>query len=110
MAFELQPPIRRVRPPADPRVRDFLTWFVAEYAARMHGAGYLVQWGKHGALVKPMLAVVPVERLQQLAQVLLTSDDPWIAGTDRGIEVLQVKFNWLSSRLAAWEAKQQVSA
>ena len=41
------------------------------------------------------------------AQVLLTTDEPWTETTDRGIEILAGKINWLEERLCAWEAKRK---
>ena len=92
--------------PPDPHVKEFLGWFQAEYPRHRHGASYLVRWAKDAPLVKSMLKTVPLERLQRLAQVLLTdkTDDPFIVATDRGIGILSARFNWLNDRLATWEA------
>jgi hypothetical protein len=94
--------------PADGRVREFLDWFPAEYKTRRHGADYLVKWQRDGPLVKQMLGATDLPRLKKLAQILLSdkTDEPFIADTDRGVQILSVKFNWLSERLAAWEARQ----
>lgn len=98
--------------PADPRVREFLTWFGEEYKLRRHGAEYLIKWGKHSALVKPMLKLVDLERLRDFARILLSdkTEDDFIVGSDRGIEVLSAKFNWLSARLAQFEARVKAGA
>lgn len=98
--------------PPDPSVRAFLTWFIEEYKTRRHGAEYLVKWGKHTTLVKPMLKAVSLERLQNFARILLSdkTDDEFIVKSDRGIEVLSVKFNWISERLAQFEARSKVGA
>ena len=95
--------------PADPRVREFLQWFQEEYRTRRHGADYLVKWDKHGSLVRQMLGATDLDRLKKYAQILLSdkTDDEFIVSTDRGIEMLSVRFSWLSDRLAAWEAKQK---
>lgn len=98
-----------VRPkPPDPRVKQFLDWFQVEYRTRRNGAEYLVKWAKHGALVKPMLAATSLENLKIYAQILLSdkTDEPWIAETDRGIEVLSARFSWLADRYAQWKNKQ----
>ena len=88
-------------------VRPFLTWFQAEYKARRQGAEYLVKWAKHGTLVKQMLGATDLEHLKIYAQILLSekTDDDFISGTDRGIEVLSARFSWLSDRYAAWKAR-----
>jgi hypothetical protein len=88
-------------------VREFLTWFQAEYKARRHGATYFVKWEQHGKLVKDLLRVFPQERLRKHAYLLLTTDEDWTTGTDRGIGILSTKINWLEERLCAWEAKRK---
>ncbi len=98
--------------PADPRAREFLNWFQDEYKLRRHGADYLVKWEKDTTLVKAMLGATELPRLKLLAQILLSdkTDEEWIVNTDRGIGILSNRFNWLSDRLAEWEAKRAVKA
>ena len=86
--------------------RDFLGWFVDEYRSRRSGAKYLIT-DKHGGIVKRLLQHHPPERLRQLALVLFGSNDDWIESTDRGIEVLAAKINWLEERLSEWEKKKK---
>ena len=107
----LSPGVSTKAPP-DPRIRQFLVWFTAEYKTRRHGADYLVVWGRDGKIVKDLLAVTSYERLQQCAQILLSDklEDPWVLETDRGIGILAMKFNWLSERLARWEASRERQA
>ena len=97
-----------IMPPEDPAVRRFLEWFQGAYQARRMSP-YLVKWAKHSKLTKGMLAATTEERLQMLAKIMLSSqcEDAFIVESDRGIEVLSAKFNWLSERLVAWEAKQK---
>lgn len=99
-------PQARADKPPDPRVKEFLTWFGSEYATRRHGAAYLVRWEKDGSLVKAMLGATDLDRLKNLARIMLadTCSDPFVQESDRGIGILSAKFNWLSDRLAAWEA------
>lgn len=47
------------------------------------------------------------ERLEKLAVLVLTTDDDWIARTDRGFSVFAAKATWADDRLAAWEAQNQ---
>jgi hypothetical protein len=96
--------------PPDPRVKAFLTWFQAEYKTRRNGAEYFVRWPKDAPVVKRLLTTYPPERLQRHAKILLTTDDGWIDGTDRGVGILAAKINWLEERLATWEAKQAAKA
>jgi hypothetical protein len=44
-------------------------------------------------------------RLEKLAVLILTTDDDWIAGTDRGFGVFAAKASWADKTLAAWEAE-----
>lgn len=90
--------------PADPRVKSFLEWFPQEFTRRRFGAPYLVTWERDAPLVKQMLQVVDEPQLQRLAQVLLKTNEPFIEETDRGIGILKIKFNWLSDKLAKWDA------
>ena len=91
-----------------PPVIEFLNWFQEEYKKRRNGATYCVVWAKHGAIVKRLLQTYPPERLRRHAVILLTATvDEWIEDTDRGIEVLAGKINWLEDRLTAWEKKHQ---
>jgi uncharacterized protein YdaU (DUF1376 family) len=87
--------------------REFLIWFQSEYKARRNGAVYFVKWEAHGAIVKRLLTGHPIERLKKHAIILLRSNEQWIESTDRGIEVLSAKINWLEERLCEWEAKQR---
>ena len=99
-----KPPTAPAKDPPDQRVREFLTWFQAEYAKRRNGAVYKVNWPKEGKIAKCLLAVYPPERLQRHALILLTTKEPWVDSTDRGIGILSTKINWLEERLASWEA------
>lgn len=84
----------------------FLDWFQGEYAKRRHGAKYFVKWEAHSAIVKRLLKGHAPDRLRKHAILLLTTDEEWSSSTDRGIEVLAGKINWLEERLAAWETKR----
>ena len=88
-------------------VKEFLGWFQAEYKKRRNGATYFVKWDAHGAIVKRLLTTFPPERLKRHAIGLLVTKEEWIEGTDRGIEVLSGKINWLEERLCASEAREK---
>lgn len=85
--------------------REFLDWWQTEYQKRREGAKYVVKWEVHGKLVKDLLRVHPLERLKKHAVILLTTDEDWTTGTDRGIGILSTKINWLEDRLTAWERR-----
>jgi len=93
------------KPPAP--TREFLSWFQGEYKKRRSGATYFVKWPAHSAIVKKLLTTFPEDRLKKHAVLLLTTNEEWTEGTDRGIEVLSGKINWLEERLSAWESKQK---
>lgn len=49
-------------------------------------------------------------RLEKLAVLVLTTDDDWIARTDRGFAVFAARASWADDRLRAWETEHGVSA
>lgn len=88
-------------------VKEFLTWFQAEYKTRRNGATYFVKWEVHGKLVKDLLLVYGADRLKKHAVILLKTNEDWTTGTDRGIGILSTKINWLEERLCAWETERK---
>lgn len=44
-------------------------------------------------------------RLEKLAVLVLTTDDDWISGTDRGFAIFAARATWADGLLAEWEAK-----
>lgn len=106
----VQVPREQVPVPGAPKAapapaREFLTWFQSEYQTRRHGARYFVSWEKHMPIVNRLLKLHDPPRLRKHAQMLLTTDDDWTTDTDRGIEVLASRINWLEDKLRTWEAK-----
>mgnify|MGYP003393011053 CR=1 FL=1 len=102
--------VRGTTPPAEKvpsGIREFLGWFQGEYKARRNGATYFVRWDAHSAIVKRLLTTFPADRLKKHAQILLKTDEDWTAGTDRGIEILSARINWLEERLCQWEAQRK---
>jgi uncharacterized protein YdaU (DUF1376 family) len=85
--------------------KEFLTWFQTEYKTRRHGAVYFVSWDKHMPIIGRLLKLHAPDRLRKHAQILLTTDEDWTETTDRGIEILAAKINWLEERLCLWEVK-----
>jgi len=49
-------------------------------------------------------------RLERLATLVLTTDDPWIAGTDRAFKIFAMKATWADDKLREWEVAHGVSA
>lgn len=89
-------------PKAD--IGAFLKRFCELYAKYRHGAKYFVKREQHVTLVRRLLRIYDLRRLEKLSVVLLTTDDAWVKETDRGIGILAVKASWLDSLLAEYEA------
>lgn len=49
------------------------------------------------------------ERLEKLAKIVLTTDETWIAGTDRSFRIFALKASWADDRLKQWEIANSVS-
>lgn len=67
----------RARPPADPRVQPFLSWFAEEYEKRF-GVPYAPNYGKDGKRIKELPPAFDLPRLKDAAIRFLDSEDPWI--------------------------------
>ena len=48
-------------------------------------------------------------RLEKLARLVLSTDDPFIAGTDRGWKIFVMKSSWADDRLRQWEQQNGVA-
>jgi phage replication O-like protein O len=85
---------RPSRQPGDPRVKEFIGWFAAEYEKRFkrpyHFAG-----GQAGNLVKRMLGKLDLPTLKRCAVALLESEDDFLCQTDKGIGILWNQINKL---------------
>jgi hypothetical protein len=86
-------------------VGAFLKRFCELYSHYRHGAKYLVSRQKDVPNARRLLLTYERPRLENLTKVLLTTDDEWVAATDRGIGILTVKAAWLDGLLAEYEAK-----
>lgn len=56
-----------------------------------------------------LIAVWDDARLEKLAILVLTTDDPWISRTDRGFKIFAMKASWADDRLRAWETEHGVA-
>jgi hypothetical protein len=90
-------------------VRRFLKEFESLYRHHRKSAAYFINWSAHSSIVKRLLAGHSFDRLVLHTKVLLTTDDEWISSTDRGVEILAKKINWLEDRVADWEARRGVA-
>lgn len=48
-------------------------------------------------------------RLEKLAVLVLTTDDPWISRTDRSFKIFALKASWADDKLRAWETEHGVA-
>lgn len=58
------------------------------------------------------LTLVPLwddGRLEKLAILVLTTDDPWISNTDRSFKIFAMKASWADDKLRAWETEHGVA-
>lgn len=91
------------------RAALFLETYAALYAKHRHGARFLrrrrLDWDDAVELCRTW----DDERLTKLADIFLTTDDEWIAKTDRGFAVFCARASWCDDRLSAWEATKAVA-
>lgn len=88
-------------------IAAFIAAFCARYKA-LRKASYFVRRPKDLTLVRLLLETYPHEELVLMAEDLLTTEDEWVAGTDRGIGILTVKASWLANRRAQREVARPV--
>ena len=86
----------------------FLERYQALYAEHRKGARLHIKPSLDWTRVCDLLQTWDVDRLEKLAVILLTTDDEWIAKTDRGIGVFVARASWCDDRLKAWEADHEV--
>lgn len=48
-------------------------------------------------------------RLEKLATIILTTDDTYIASTDRGFKIFAMKASWADDRLRQWETEHEIT-
>lgn len=102
-----------IKPTDDARGQEaavFLERYVELYAKHRNGARYHVKPSLDWSRVCNLLNTYPLNRLEKLAAVLLTTDEDWVQKTDRGIGVLVARASWCDDRLSAWEAANGVKA
>jgi hypothetical protein len=90
------------------RAGDFLEKYAELYTKHRHGARMTIV--RSPAEVQEALTLCATWdefRLVKLVEIFLTTDDEWIAGTDRSFKIFAKKAGWCDDRLAQWEAKQK---
>jgi hypothetical protein len=95
-----QEPFRKSeQEPSGKNTHAFIKRFCELYSQHRNGASYLVRKARDVPNVRALLHTYPLERLEAMAELLMTIDDEWIAGTDRGIGILTTKATWLDDRI-----------
>jgi hypothetical protein len=88
-------------------IHAFLRAFCDLYSKHRFGAKYLVRRQIDVPIVRRLLAVYDLQRLEKLAVILFTTDNEWISGTDRGIGILSTKAAWLDGLLSEHDARRR---
>jgi len=74
------------------------------YATHRHGAHYRARPNLDWTEACDLCRHWDDARLDQLATVFLTTDDSWIAGTDRSFKIFAMKASWADNRLREVES------
>lgn len=80
-------------------VATFIATFCGLYKQHRK-ATYFVRRPKDLTLARLLLETYSQDELHAMAEDLLTVQDEWIAGTDRGIGIMVTKASWLANRRA----------
>lgn len=84
---------KRGKPPPDPNVKIFIDWWCQRYQVVV-GQKYLVQGGKDGDAVKKLLSNYTLERVKEVAELLLHDNEQWfLEHIGRTIGALQNRWN-----------------
>lgn len=86
--------------------------YPAWYAKYRHGAKLRVPLIANTLEFQDALSIVQTwddETIEKLARIFLTTDEPWISGTDRGFRIFASKTTWAHDRLKAWEAERGIA-
>ena len=118
---ELSPSLARARPRETAQANG--SGSLEERAGRLREELYPDWYAKyrHGARLRlianslefqdamSLVRVWDDARIEKLARIVLTTDDPWIANTDRGFKIFALKASWADDRLKAWEADRGIA-
>lgn len=80
--------------------------FIQHRFGARHKARPNLDWQEACELVR----LWPDARLEKLAALVLTTDEEWIAKTDRSFKIFALKATWADAALSAWEAEQAARA
>ncbi len=105
---------RRVQTLEPPEVFDraarLLERYQELYAEHRRGARLRIKPALDHERACDLCKVWANDRLEKLAEILLTTDDEWVTKTDRGFGVFCSRVSWCDDRLRAWEAEHGVTA
>lgn len=88
------------------RAANLLERYPTLYAQHRRGARVLIKPALDFQRALDICRTWPDDvRIEKMAVILLTTDDTWISGTDRGFGVFASKASWCDDRLREWEAK-----
>lgn len=110
-AAVLAPPVS-LRPESEvARAANILSKYRELYQHHRHGArlrlmGNSLEFEEACSLVREWTD----ERLEKLAVLVLTTNDPYIADTDRSFKIFALKATWADDKLKAWELKNGIEA
>jgi hypothetical protein len=97
------------KPSSDERARRLREeLYPAWYARYRHGARLRISLIANSLEWKEALSLVETwddARLEKLARIVLTTNDEYIAGTDRGFRIFAMKASWADSRLSEIESR-----
>jgi hypothetical protein len=98
-------------PSVESRAARLLDQYGVWYANHRHGAKLrLLHNNIEFQEACSLCALWDDDRLQKLATIVLTSDDDFIAKTDRSFKIFALKASWADDRLRQWEQEHGVTA
>lgn len=86
-------------------VENYGEWYREHRKGARHFARPNLDWHDAHGLCKTW----DDDRLKKLATIILTTDDPFISGTDRGFKIFVMKATWADDRLRQWETENGVA-
>lgn len=80
-------------------LQTFIAWWIDTYKEKRRGTPYQLRASRDIPLLKKLLQTYGMERLKLMAELLLVTDEPFIASSDRGIAILSSRCMWLDHLL-----------
>ncbi len=86
-------------------VEDYGEWYRLHRHGARHHARPNLDWHDAQGLCRTW----DDARLEKLAALVLTTDDPFISGTDRSFKIFAIKATWADDRLRQWETDHGIA-